>query len=496
MRILLVFATALAIFFSATGGTVAAQGAPSIIRDAELESALREISAPIFKAASLNAGSVQTYIVQDNTLNAFVAGGQNVFVNTGLIMATDNVNQLVGVIAHETGHIAGGHLVRFDEGMKGASTTSIISMILGAAAIATGAGDAGMAILLGGQTAAQRSLLAYSRTQEASADQAAMKFLNKSHQSGRGLVSFFETLEQQELLYTTNRDPYIQSHPLTQDRVDALKKQVQDSPYYNAPNPDHFDELYERMKAKLVGYLQPLRVTLQRYPVDDDSLPARYARAYAYHKAHEVDKALAEVNSLLEDRPEDPYFWETKGFILFENGKIRESITPYRNAVKLAPKEPLIRTELAQSLIATEDKSVNEEAIRQLEAANRYDRDNPFAWHQLSIAYHVQGEDGMAHLAAAEYFALIGRTPEARMQAHMATKALDRGTPSWLRAEDLLAVSGPPNGERRGKGGEERKKEPNGRGRRGDRDGGGQSPDGDGNQDQSPDPRQEIPCRN
>lgn len=451
MRILLGFATAFAIFASVAGDAIARREMPTIIRDAELESIIRTISVPLFEAAGLDARSVHTYIVRDNTLNAFVAGGQNVFVNTGLIMAADNVNQLVGVIAHETGHISGGHLARFQDGLKGASATSIISMLLGAAAIASGAGDAGMAILLGGQEAAQRQVLAYSRTQEASADQAAMQFLNKTEQSGQGLVDFFEHLGDQELLYTTNQDPYVRSHPLTRDRINALKDQVAESPYAEAPNPANFDELFKRMKAKLVGYFQPPRATYAKYPEHDKSLYARYARAYAYHQDHDVEKALGEVESLLADYPADPYFWEAKGFILFENGKIAESIEPLRKSVMLAPREPLIRLQLAQALIATEDKTVNAEAIEHLEEANRYDRNNPFAWHQLSVAYHQSGEEGMAHLAAAEYFALIGRAPEAQMQARMATKSLEKGSPSWLKAQDLLVLTKPPEGKENGK---------------------------------------------
>lgn len=444
MRILLVFATAFAIFFT----TVAAPPAearrerPTIIRDAELENIIRTISVPLFEAAGLDSRSVHTYIVRDSSLNAFVAGGQNVFVHTGLIMAADDVNQLVGVIAHETGHISGGHLARFQEGLKGASATSIVSMLLGAAAIASGAGDAGMAILLGGQEAAQRAALAYSRTQEAAADQAALQFLNDTGQSGRGLVEFFEHLGDQELLYTTNQDPYVRSHPLTRDRINSLHDQVEKSPHAAAPNPEGFDAQFIRMKAKLVGYLQPEHVVFSTYPLTDSSDAARYARAYAYHQAHELDQALAEARYLVQKHPDDAFYWETLGFILFENGKIGESIAPLRKAVDLAPREPLIRHQLAQALIATEDMAVNDEAIAHLEEANRYDSNNPFAWRQLSTAYHRAGNNGMTHLAAAEYFALIGRVPEARMQAQMALRSLGKGTPSWLKAQDLMVLTG------------------------------------------------------
>ncbi len=420
---------------------LASRDTPTIIRDAELEYTIRMISTPIFLAADLKDEAVHTYVVRDRSLNAFVAGGQNVFVNTGLIMAADNVNELVGVIAHETGHISGGHLARFHDGLKGASALSILGMILGAAAIAAGGGEAGMAVLMGSQEAAMRSVLAYSRNQEASADQAGLRFLEISQQSGRGLVSFFEKLGDQELLYSTNQDPYVRSHPLTRDRINALSNQVEQSVYKDAPNPDGFDEMFKRMKAKLWGYLQPPTSTLTNYPPSDQSLYARYARAYAYNQMHELDKAVAEADSLIKEFPNDPYFHELKGFVLFESGRHADSIEPYRNAIKLAPEEPLILTQYAQSLIATEDSAFNDEAKAVLEKANRLDRESPFAWHQLSIAYDRAGDMGMARLASAERFILVGRMMEAGMQARAAVKELPAGTPSWMRAQDIMVTA-------------------------------------------------------
>lgn len=415
---------------------------PTIVRDAELENTIRLIATPLFEAAGLTGENVHTYVIGDKSLNAFVAGGQNVFVNTGLIMAADNVNQLAGVIAHETGHITGGHLARFQEGLKGASAIAIAGMLLGAVAMAMGGGDAGMAVMMGSQEAAQRAVLAYSRTQEAAADQAGMTFLDATHQSGQGLVDFFERLSSEELLYTTNRDPYVRSHPLTRDRINALSGLVEKSPYKNAPNPPGLDDLFLRMKAKLIGYFQPPYVAFQKYPLSDQSLYARYARAYAYNQQHDMGKAMAETDSLLTDYPNDPYFWELKGFLLFDNGKIVESVAPFRRSIALSPHEPLILLQLAQALIAMEDDALNAEAITHLEMANRFERDSPFAWHQLSIAYHRAGQEGMAHLAAAERFLLIGMTPQATAQGRHAMEKLKRGTPQWLRAQDIVMAAG------------------------------------------------------
>lgn len=448
LRPLILTLTAFAFLAAAGNDAMAQRGAPTLIRDAELEAAIRTISVPLFEAAGLDGNSVDTYIVRDDSLNAFVAGGQNVFLNTGLIMAADNVNQLVGVIAHETGHISGGHLARFQDGLKGASATSIMSMILGAAAIASGAGDAGMAILMGGQEAAQRQVLAYSRTQESAADQAGMQFLNATEQSGLGFVEFFEKLGEQELLYTTNRDPYVRSHPLTRDRINALRLQVDESPHRDSPNPEGYDDLFERIKAKLIGYFQPPHATFSKYPDSDQSLYARYARAYAHHQSRDLVKSVDEIRSLIREYPRDPFFWEALGFVLFENGRIEQSVEPYRRAVALAPREGLLRLQLGQALLATENRDVLEDAIAHLEEANRHDQGNPFTWRQLSTAYHQSGDEGMARLATAEYFALIGRMPEAHMQARAALKSLERGTPPWIKAEDLVGVTAQALGDR------------------------------------------------
>ncbi|MDA5193537.1 M48 family metalloprotease [Govanella unica] len=436
--------TAIALAFSLIlPGTAPAFAAdtPTILRDSELERIIRDISVPIFAAAGLNTDSVHTYVIRDKSINAFVAGGQNVFINTGLIMAASNVGEVAGVIAHETGHITGGHLARFQDGLKGASALTILGMILGAAAIAAGGADAGIAVIMGSQQMAMRSVLSYSRNQEAAADQAAMTFLDKAHQSGRGLVSFFEVLSGQELLYVTNQDPYVRSHPLTQDRINALSELVDKSPWKDAPSPAGQDAMFERMKAKLWGYLQPPYTTLQQYPVGNNSLPARYARAYAYNQLHDEAKAYAEADSLLKDNPNDPYLWELKGFLLFENGKLEQSIAPFRKSIAISPDEPLILTQLGQSLIATENPAYTDEAIRILEKANRLDKESPFAWHQLSIAYDHAGKEGPARLAAAERYSIVGASEDAYRQARQAVNKLPRGTPDWFRAQDIMVAA-------------------------------------------------------
>ncbi len=416
-------------------------GGLSILRDAEIERIIRHMSEPIFKAADLDNESVHTYLINDNTLNAFVAGGQNIFLHSGLLLSANDANQVIGVIAHETGHITGGHLSRFSDGIQSATVMTLIGAILGAAAIAAGSGDAGMALILGGQQVGTRTFLKYSRTQESAADQAGLTFLEKSGQSGEGLIEFLEFLGDQELMSERYRDPYASTHPVGSLRISKLRERVESSPYYKVETPKAIAHEFKRLQAKLYGYLKPEYATLNKYPVSDQSLYARYARAFAYHKKHKVAEALAELDQLLAQNPRDPFFWETKGQILFENGRIEESITPYRNAVKYLPDEPLIRVSLAQSLIATENNQYLEEALTHLEYALSRDAHNSFAWHQASVAYHRAENEAMTYYATAERFLLVGNLRGAMINAKHAVDQLPKNSPQWMRAQDILVIT-------------------------------------------------------
>ena len=416
-------------------------GGLSILRDAEIERIIRDMSEPIFKVADLDKKSVKTYLINDNSLNAFVAGGQNIFLHSGLLIQAKDANQVIGVIAHETGHITGGHLSRFSDGIKSATVMTLIGAILGAAAIAAGSADAGMALILGGQHVGTRTFLKYSRTQESAADQAGLTFLERSGQSGIGLIGFLDYLGDQELMTARYRDPYAGTHPVSGRRISKLRERVESSVYYTAQTDPAIENNFKRLQAKLYGYLKRPYATLNKYPVKDQSLYAKYARAFAYHKNHEVDNALKEINDLLEDHPKDPFFWETKGQILFENGRVEESITPYRNAVKNLPDESLIRVSLAQSLISADDDSNLDEAIRHLEYALSRDPDNSFAWYQAAIAYHRQKNEAMTYYTTAERFLLVGNLRGAMINAKHAVDTLPKDIPQWIRAQDILVVT-------------------------------------------------------
>ena len=413
----------------------------SIIRDAEIERDIKIYATPIWRAAGLDPDVVRVHLVNDSSINAFVAAGQRIFVFTGMLKVAEDPLQVIGVLAHETGHITGGHLARFQDGLKGASTISILSLVLGAAAMAAGAAAAGAAVMGSGGEFATRSFLLYSRTQESAADQAGLGFLTASGQSASGLISFFEYLGDQEAMMTENKDPYVRSHPMTQERIERLRSDAEKSPYWNTPaKPEDIDRL-KRIKAKLIGFLDHPTIVFQTYPMSDHSTYARYARAIAYHRQALEKQAMEEVDSLLAANPHDPYFLELKGQILFESGRIEESIEPYREAVAAAPYEPLIRVSLAQSLLAGENKERADEAIENLTAANRLEDDNGFAWHQLALAYTLKDDVAMAALAAAERYTVSGEAPRAARQAKIAVDKLKPQSPEWFRAQDLYMIA-------------------------------------------------------
>ena len=433
----------------------------ALIRDAELEHTIGNFAAPLFTAAGLDASAVRVLIVKDRALNAFVAGGQKIFVNTGLLLATKSPQQLIGVLAHETGHISGGHLARTQDALKNASVPAIIGMVLGAAAMVSGApggAQAAPAILLGGQHAAGRTFLKYSRNQESAADQAAVTLLTKIGQSPQGLLDFLGILGEQDLLSRQSQDPYAQSHPLNRQRTDLLRRRVEASKFRDRKPTAGQTEIFQRLQAKLRGFLERPEQVFKRYPAADRSLPAHYARAAAHHNESQLDKALAEVDVLLAERPDDAFFQELKGQILYEHGRVAESLAPYEAAVRLQPQLALLRVGLAQSQIASQDASLVKAAINHLETAARQDSNLVGIWRQLAVAYGRDGHFGLSALASAEFAFRLGRASEAVYQAQRAIKKLPRGSPGWIRAQDIVSAIKAARESRRGKKGQKRKR--------------------------------------
>ena len=414
---------------------------PSILRDSETELLFRDASRPLIEAAKLDPNSVKVVLLNDPEINAFVATGQTVYVQSGLIQAADNVNQLQGVIAHELGHVAGGHSIRMQDGVKSATGITIATLVLGALAIAAGAGEAGMGIMAAGQQAAIGNFLSFTRTQESSADLAGASYLSKAGISGKGSLEFFKKLQNQEYrLAIYAKDSYDRTHPLSQERVQALSEIYQKDPAWNRPSDPALEARFERVKAKLQGYIDPKQATTL-YPESDQSIPAHYARAYAYHLGAYPEKALSEADALLAKAPEDPFFLELKGQILLESGQPKTAIPILREAVRNAPDQPMIAVMLGHALIATEDGKNFAEAKQVLKTAVNRDNDNPFAWLQLGIVYDREGDQPRAALATAERNNLQGNAKLALASARMAMRGIPANTPDYLRAQDIAMVS-------------------------------------------------------
>lgn len=416
--------------------------AQSILRDAETEAMFADMSRPIVLAAGLSPRNVRFVLINDDSINAFVAGGQTIYLHSGLIQAADNANEVQGVIAHEMGHIADGHVILQDAGARPAIGITLLSMVLGLAAIAAGAGDAGAGIMAAGTAAAQGKFLAFTRVQEATADATGAKFLRTAGISGRGFLSFFKKLQNSEYAYgLANIDPFAQSHPLSGARIANLTADVLASPAYNAKPDVALEDRFKRVKAKLKGYVAPYQQTINDYPESDQSIYAHYARAYAWHKGGFPDKADAEADALVKAMPNDPYFLEIKGQILLEAGKPREALAPLRKATELSRNSPLIGTTFGHALIATEDKANYPEAIRVLRQAVARDDDNPFAWYQLGTVYALSGDETRALLATAERASITGDVRTAASSARGALAGLPSNSPDWIRAQDIAMTS-------------------------------------------------------
>ncbi len=413
-----------------------AQGIP-LIRDAEIESTIRALAVPLFEAAGLDPEAVKIHLVNDGALNAFVFGGQRLFITTGLLMRSKHAGQVIGVLAHETGHIAGGHLARLEGERRNAGMQALISFVLGAAAAVAGQGEVGQAIISGGTHVAQRQMLTYTRGHEAAADQAALTYLDRTGQSAVGMMEFLEVLGNQELLTPGRQDPYVRTHPITRDRISFVKNHVSNSELSAAPIPPEYRFVHARMRGKLQGFLRPPAETFSRYPQKDQSIEARYARAIAHYRKPDLGRAIPLIDELIAERPDDPFLHELKGQMLYENGRVREALAPHEAAVRLLPNSSLLRVGLAQTQIALNEPTLNEAALANLHEAVRIERDYATTWGLLAVAYGRGGHIDLVALALAEKAFLLGDEKEARLQVARAENLLPEGSAGWIRAQDI-----------------------------------------------------------
>ncbi|MDG2284052.1 MAG: M48 family metalloprotease [Alphaproteobacteria bacterium] len=422
-------------------GDSAAQGRTPI-RDTEIEATIRAFGTPLFTAAGLSPDAVRIYIIKDETLNDFVAGGQNLFLNSGLLIKTESPAQLIGIIAHETGHISGGHLARTSGAIRDSSNATLLGLLLGAATtLATGRPDVGVAVFQGTTTIGQRALLRYSRAQESAADHAAVRLLDATGQSSKGLYEFLETLSGQELLAPERRAQYANTHPLTRDRVTFARSHAAASPFADVEAPADFINMHQRMVAKLRGFLLTPSRVFQVYPEEDQSLPARYARVVATFREPSTDRALELLDELLAEHPNDGYFWELRGQILSESGQPLKARVAYAKALELLKSAPLVEGDLARAELAINTEESNKAALAHMKNAIRELDDSAFAWRQLATAQGRNNMPGQLALSLAEEALLRNRMENAVQQAKRAQHHLKRGTPGWLRALDIEGLS-------------------------------------------------------
>jgi predicted Zn-dependent protease len=446
------FLTAIAVGAAGGGPAVAparAQDAATrgmpVIRDAEIEQLLRDYAQPILHAAGLAKQNVRVVVLGDRSFNAFVMDGRHIFVNAGTLFDAKTPNEVIGVFAHETGHLAGGHLQRLREQLASAQTASIIALLAGIGAAVAGArsgaaGDIGAAAIMAPQSAIMRSMLSYVRTQEDQADHAGVKFLNATGQSPKGMVELFKRLSNEVLFNSRYIDPYMQTHPMPADRVAALETLARASPYWDRKDPPELVLRHELMRAKLSGFLERPDTIARRYPASDHSLPARYARAISTYLHSDLRQALAQIDGLIQAQPNNPYFYELKGQALLEGGHASEAVAPLRQAVQLSHSNPLMEILLAQALNSTNNPKLAEEAVALLRTAIVREPEAPQAYSQLAVAYGRKGDLANADLASAQAAFARGDLKTARQLATRAKTRLPIGSPAWVQADDIVNV--------------------------------------------------------
>src|SRR5712664_1339288 len=445
--------TAVALALAPTIASAQENKGPPVLRDTESEQLLRDYTRPILRAAGMEKQNIQMVIINDNTFNAFVADGRRIFVNYGAMMQSETPNQIIGVLAHETGHLAGGHLSKLREQLAQAQTQMIIAMLLGAGAVVAGAArggsnsgltNAGAAAFSAPAEVIRRTLLSYQRQQEENADRAGVKFLTATGQSAKGMYETFKRFTNESLFAARGSDPYVQSHPMPAERVAALEEMARSSPYWEKKDDPALQLRHDMVRAKISAFMERQDTVYRRYPLSNDSLPARYAHAIATYRHGDLRNALAQIDALIQVQPSNAYFYELRGQALLEGGKPAEAVAPLRKAVQLSNNAPLIEMLLGQALVATDNKAYTDEAIAILRAAVGRETEAPLGYTQLAMAYGRKGDYAQADLASAQAAYLRGDNKTARDLASRAKTRFAIGTPGWVKADDIVTAKPPP----------------------------------------------------
>lgn len=428
---------------------LAQRGKISLVRDAETENLLKTYSAPIFKVAGIGHSPAEIILVNDKSFNAFVPDNRRMFINIGVLMESETPGEVIGVIAHETGHIAGRHLVRLRSAAANAQIMTVIGMVLGVGAAAAGAAagsagatQGGAAAALGSGSIGRRSFLSYQRGEEAAADRAALKYLNATGQSAKGMLRTFERFAEQQVFSARFVDPYAVSHPMARDRYRSLAEAAQRSKYYNKPAPAALKQRHDMVRAKLIAYTSHPNAVARAFPRSDKSMPARYARAIAATRQRSRN-AIKLIDALIREQPNNPYFYEVKGQALLESGNPKAAVAPFRKAVSLRPNEGQFLIWLGYALVGSNDPALLPEAERILKNGLQRDPNSNIGYSQLAIAHSRQGERAQADLATARGLMVSGDFKAAKRYAARAQKNLKRGTPAWLQADDIVSYKPP-----------------------------------------------------
>lgn len=407
----------------------------SLISDEESEIFLQKITQPLFKAAGIPYNRNKVFIVNDNSLNAFVSDGNSLFIHTGTLTSASSPEEISGVIAHETGHIMGGHIIRQKLKNESLQQASLASMLLaGTTAAVTGRGDVAMAIALGGQSSTLSNYMQYRTEQERSADESAVKLLNATKQSPQGMLKFMKRISQRNDLSGIEETPYFRTHPVTRERINFMEKATAQSDYQ--PGRKNLDE-FLRIKAKLLAFLETPEQTFRRYPLSNSSVPARYAQAIAYFKQLDINNALKKINALIKEEPDNPFFHELKGQIYLETGKIKPAKQEYQTALAKLPGSPLLQLSLAQAIL--EDAPTPDDLKKAVSLLNQANikQPTPMGWLLLSRAFEASGNTAYSSYAAAEYSLSIGMPDVAQRQADNAQKHLKNDKKLKLKIDDL-----------------------------------------------------------
>jgi predicted Zn-dependent protease len=409
----------------------------ALIRDAEIEDVLESYLIPLFEVAKLDPKSLHLYIIHSKDVNAFAMGGGRIGIHSALIIKAHSADEVIGVLAHETAHLAGNHVIRGADAYEKALLQTLIGTI-GGIAIGVINPEAGAGILMGAQEVAMRGLLKFSRTQEGAADQGAARFLDSLGYSSRGLLEFMQALRKEDFISEQNIDPYALTHPLPSERIDFFQEHLSHSPHAQASLPSPFEENFKRIQVKLAAFTQSPAKILDRFKPTDRSILARYGRAIAYFQSAQIDESLKEISSLLAEFPKDAFFWDLKGQILFESGKIQDAIIAYENAVKLRPDIPLLRSNLAHAFIESNDEKNIESAFSELLRAKTEEPDNPFIHRLLAVYYGKRGKTGLAALSLAEMAFEVGDLDQAEQQLKRSIQLLKNDPKNQSRAKELL----------------------------------------------------------